>query len=200
MGTKELRTRNNWQTISQAKAGSAEYSFYDIMEEFCKSNTEYEFIRKPRDFGNIYKSVDLSTEMLASIYTPANGYKKHGINPDFAIKNKTTNKILFGEIKRQDGWVENKLPKDGRGNAHERLCKYFTPGLMRLLRDKGIKDESILPFWVVFEGDITRDPKRVREIHLWFDKYKDNFLLWQNQTNKNIVVNHFITKLKKYLD
>ena len=27
-----------------------------------------------------------------------------------------------------------------------------------------ISDPSILPFWVVLEGDITRDPKRNREI------------------------------------
>ncbi len=34
-----------------------------------------------------------------------------------------------------------------------------------------ITDPSILPFWVVLEGDITRDPKRNREISFWFDEY-----------------------------
>lgn len=45
--------------------------------------------------------------------------------------NVETGKILFGEIKRQDGWVENKLPSAGIGNAHERLCKLFSPGLLK---------------------------------------------------------------------
>ncbi|MDR1917917.1 MAG: MunI family type II restriction endonuclease [Christensenellaceae bacterium] len=200
MGTKELRTRKNWQTVSQIKATDTEHTFYSIFEEYCATHTDYEFIKHPQDFNNIYKNVILPKKVLESIYTPTKDYRKHGINPDFAIRNKRTNKILFGEIKRQDGWVENKRPKDGRGNAHERLCKYFTPGLMEILRNKGICDTSILPFWVVFKGDITRDPKRVREIHLWFGKYKDNFILWQDETNSNIIINHFETKLKQYLD
>ena len=86
-------------------------------------------------------------------------------------EDKKTGKILFGEIKRQDGWVEGKDPSAGRGTAHERMCKLFTPGLMKAYRKIGkIDDTSILPFWVVLEGDITRDPKRNREIAFWFDE------------------------------
>ncbi|WP_418903389.1 MunI family type II restriction endonuclease [[Ruminococcus] torques] len=58
-----------------------------------------------------------------------------------------------------------KKPSAGRGNAHERMCKLFTPGLIKAYRQiGGITDPDILPFWVVLEGDITRDPKRNREI------------------------------------
>jgi hypothetical protein len=73
-------------------------------------------------------------------------------------KTKKTEKTLYVEVKRQDGWVENKKQSAGRGNVHERSCKYFTPGLIEIMQKKG-KISGILPFWVVFIGDITRDPK-----------------------------------------
>ena len=108
---------------------------------------------------------------------------------------------MFGEIKRQDGWVEGKSPSAGRGNAHERLCKLFAPGVEKICRKIGqIYDEDILPFWVVFMGDITRDPKRVREITYWFDDYIDNFFMWRPNMLGNDLINHFNEKLKKYLD
>jgi hypothetical protein len=199
MGSKENRNRVNWQTTGQAKADGAEYSFYEVFEEYFKG-TKYTFTRHPKDFENIYTQVPLSASVSSTIYTPQIEIKKHGIKPDFSITNTESGKILYGEVKRQDGWVENKTAYDGRGNAHERLCKYFTTGLLKLFREKGYISDKILPFWVVFEGDITRDPKRVREIHFWFDKYIDNFTLWQDQTNKEILIKHFNEKLKPYLN
>ena len=108
---------------------------------------------------------------------------------------------MFGEIKRQDGRVEGKEPSTGRGNAHERLCKLFTPGLLNAYRKiGGINSDDILPFWVVFEGDITRDPKRVREITFWFDKYYMNFFMWRPGVSGKYLLKHFNKYLKKYLD
>jgi hypothetical protein len=99
--------------------------------------------------------------------------KKHGVFPDFAIDNKKTGKTIYVEVKRQDGWVENKKRSAGRGNAHERLCKYFTPGLLQILRKQGKIEEPNLPFWIIFQGDITRDPCRVREVNrAFFKKYQ----------------------------
>ena len=123
------------------------------------------------------------------------------LKEEFSIKNKNTGKILFGEIKRQDGWVEGKDPSAGRGNAHERMCKLFTPGLMKKYRElSGITSEEILPFWVVLEGDITRDPKRNREIAFWFDKYDKNYFMWRPQMTDTDLVNHFLDNLSEYLD
>ena len=152
---------------------------------------------------NLYSNVKLSNDVLEQIYNPDIDYekKKWGVTPDFAIENTKTKKILFGEIKRQDGWVEGKNPSAGRGNVHERLCKLFTPGLLKKYREvSGIKDKNILPFWVVFEGDITRDPKRVREITFWFDKYSNNFFMWRPKMTGVELVEHFEKNLKKYLD
>jgi hypothetical protein len=122
------------------------------------------------------------------------GYK-WGINMDFAIRNKQNKKSLFGEIKRQDGWIEGKSSSAGRGNAHERSCKYFTPGLLKIIREiSGISIE-ILPFWVVFVGDITRDPKRNREIAFWFQQYENNYFMWRNTNDVSALLDFFENNL-----
>lgn len=152
---------------------------------------------------NLYASVELSEDVRQQIFNPNIDLKntKWGVSPDFAIENTKSKKILFGEIKRQDGWVEGKEPSAGRGNAHERLCKLFTPGLLKAYREiGGIADNEILPFWVVFEGDITRDPKRNREIAFWFDIYTDNYFMWRPNMSEKELIEHFETKLKKYLE
>ncbi len=182
MAKKDLQGRDNWQTESgpSGKAGVAEKNLIAVFRE-AFMGTEYIISDHPTDLKHLYEKVELS--------------------PDFSIKNIKTGKILFGEIKRQDGWVEGKEPSAGRGNAHERMCKLFTPGLMKAYRQVGkITDTSVLPFWVVLEGDITRDPKRNREISFWFDEYDKNFFMWRPDMSGNELVEHFNTYLKKLLD
>ncbi|HYX72398.1 MAG TPA: MunI family type II restriction endonuclease [Nitrososphaera sp.] len=198
MGTKELRQRVIWQDASGEKAGAAEKKFYEIFtREFA--GTEYQIRSKPREFKDIYSKIALSEETLALIYNPDETWV-HGVIPDYAIDNTGTNKTLYVEVKRQDGWVEGKERKAGRGNAHERSNKFFTPGLLKLLREKGGLGDDVIPFWVVFQGDIARDPKRVREIHFWYGDYSAHFFLWSNSEDEQSVINHFNTKLKHLLD
>jgi len=111
-----------------------------------------------------------------------------------------TRKTLYVEVKRQDGWVEGGNRSDGRGNAHERSCKYFTPGLIKIMRSRGISQEDALPFWTVFQGDIARDPCRVREVTCWYDKYDAHFFFWRDSTNAEPLLKHFINKLSYLLD
>ena len=124
---------------------------------------------------------------------------KHGIKPDYAIDNTKTKKTLYVEVKRQDGWVEGKLPSAGRGNAHERSCKFFTPGLLRILREKGKLGDDVLPFWVVFQGNVARDPKRVREVTTWYYGYSAHFFFWRKKSDKESLINHFNKKLRPLL-
>lgn len=80
------------------------------------------------------------------------------------------------------------------------MCKLFSPGLIKKYREiSKINDEEILPFWVVFEGDITRDPKRNREIAFWFDKYKKNYFMWRSMKGEDLI-KYFEKNLKKYLE
>lgn len=208
MAKKDLQGRENWQTASgpSGKAGVAEKNLIAVFREAFKG-TEYIISDHPTDLKHLYENVELSPETLAQIFNPDEATMKNaqkrgwGVSPDFSIKNTKTGKILFGEIKRQDGWVEGKDPSAGRGNAHERMCKLFTPGLMKAYRQIGkITDTSILPFWVVLEGDITRDPKRNREISFWFDEYDKNFFMWRPDMSGEELVDHFNTYLKEYLD
>lgn len=202
MGKRALSGRDNWQELGGMKAAQAENNLYDVFRAHF-AGTEYMLHEKPKHLKNLYASVQLSEDVLSQIYNPPINLEntKWGVSPDFAIENRKTGKILFGEIKRQDGWVENKDPSAGRGNAHERLCKLFTPGLIQAYRKiGGIDTLDILPFWVVFEGDITRDPKRNREVAFWFGPYDKNYFMWRpNMTGKDLT-DHFDRYLRPYLD
>jgi hypothetical protein len=197
MATNDLRKRANWQALSGAKAAGAEISFYDAFTEAFKG-TDFKIRSKPRDFKDIYVGVELPLELLAQTYKPDRSYS-HGVAPDYAIDNSKTGKTLYVEVKRQDGWVEGKDPSAGRGNAHERSCKFFTPGLRKILQEKGKLGSNVLPFWVVYQGDIARDPKRTREITLWFQGVEDHYFMWADSRNPDPLINHFEGKLMAFL-
>ncbi|WP_456068141.1 MunI family type II restriction endonuclease [Eshraghiella crossota] len=208
MAKKHLEGRGNWQSESGpgGKAGTAERNLISVFEKAFEC-TEYVISNHPNDFKHLYENVILSEETLSQIYNPDEEtmakarQRGWGVTPDFSITNTRTGKTIFGEIKRQDGWVEGGKPSDGRGNVHERMCKLFTPGLMRVYREKSkITDLSVLPFWVVLEGDITRDPKRNREMAYWFAEYDKNYFMWRPGANGQVLVDHFNKYLKKYLD
>lgn len=196
MSSSHLRLRENWQRLSGHRALVTERDFAGLFRELLV-DTDYIIISNPNDFANIYYAYPLLDRDKEQIYRPERKYR-HGFVPDFSIANTITGKCIYVELKRQDGWVEGKPRSAGRGNAHERLCKYFTPGLMKILRQKsGI--QSILPFWVVFRGDITRDPCRVREITCWFDEYTNNFFFWRDH-DPNLLGLHFIEHIAPHLD
>jgi hypothetical protein len=195
MGSNDLSKRDIWQDYSGANAGIAEKNFFDVFrKEF--QDTDFAIRSKPNEFNKIYVDVELGDDVLSEIYTPDKEIKKHGITPDYAIENTKIKKTLYVEVKRQDGWVEGKPRSAGRGNAHERSCKYFTPGLLKILREHGKLDSDVLPFWTVFLGDISRDPCRVREISCWYEGYSAHFFMWRNTTDPTSLIKHFNEKLK----
>lgn len=197
MGKKELKGRATWQDYSGANAGSAEKKFIDVMRK-ALAGSGLKVRPRPKEFRNLYSKIQLPSKIKGRIYNPDETWV-HGVIPDFAIDNESTRKTLYVEVKRQDGWVEGKERKAGRGNAHERSCKFFTPGLLEALRKHGQLGNNILPFWVVFQGDIARDPKRVREIYYWYKGYHDHVFLWSNSADEKSLINHFNRKLKRLL-
>lgn len=198
MGTKALRGRSVWQDYSGANAGTAEQTFFKAFQAAFEK-TDFRIRPKPNEFSNVYVDVKLDDLVLKEIYCPVDAIKKHGVWPDFAIENIKIKKTLYVEVKRQDGWVEGKARSAGRGNAHERSCKFFTPGLLKSLRAKGGLGKNVLPFWTVFVGDITRDPCRVREVTLWYDGYENHFFMWRDKSNPKPLLDHFNKHLKKLL-
>lgn len=209
MATQELRKRANWQTISGARALKTEELFQTSLQSALDAVFPGQFLvdRHPREFGDIYSTYPLPQEVLDKIYNidvnekRANGKPKYewGISMDFAIRNLQNGKILFGEIKRQDGWIETTDMQAGRGNAHERSCKYFTPGLMKIIRETGGLSDEILPFWLVIVGDITRDPRRNREIAYWFQEYTKNYYMWRDTNDVGDMLDFFENNLLPYL-
>jgi len=149
VGTKELRERKTWQDRSGIRGDVAEAKFEIVfLREF--SGTDYIIRSKPKELKKIY-----------SVNPP------HGVVIDYTITNTKTNKTLYVEIKRQDGYVKGEIePSAGRGNAHERSCKYFTPGLLKIMRKFGKLSGDVLPFWVIYQGRIARDKKRTNEVLL----------------------------------
>jgi len=190
MASEHNRLRRKWQHYSGRNAGHAEISFFNAFNSVFQG-TEYRVRAKPNEFKNIYVDQKLSKQELSEIFTPDKPITKHGVYPDYAIDNTNTGKTIYVEVKRQDGWVEGGSRSDGRGNAHERSCKFFTPGLLEVLREKGNIDSTNLPFWTVFQGDITRDPCRVREITCWYGEKKGHFFLWRDSTDPTDLFDHF---------
>ncbi len=190
MGSDENRLRKKWQDYSGKNAGIAEKDFYETFK-IVFENTDFRIRSKPKEFSNIYVNVELDEQILSEIYTPGKPITKHGVSPDYAIDNIRTKKTIYVEVKRQDGWVEGKKRAAGRGNAHERSSKYFTPGLLKTLRENANLGKDVLPFWTVFQGDITRDPCRVREITLWYGEYHAHFFLWRDTSNPEKLLEHF---------
>lgn len=125
MGKKALSGRENWQTESGpgGLAGTAERNLYVAFKKAFEG-TEYIISNHPTNFKHLYDNVVLDNETLAQIYNPdettmlRSRKRGWGVLPDFSITNTKTGKILFGEIKRQDGWIEGGKPSDGRGNVH----------------------------------------------------------------------------------
>jgi hypothetical protein len=198
MGSNANRLRKKWQDYSGTSASMAEQDFFATFQILFR-DTEFIIRQKPDEFNKIYVDVPLSKQDLAEIYTPDQPILRHGVFPDYAIDNTETHKTIYIEVKRQDGWVEGKTRAAGRGNAHERSCKFFTPGLQKILRQKGNLGDDILPFWTVFQGDITRDPCRVREITLWYAEFTAHYFFWRDSKNATPLVEHFIEKIKPLL-
>jgi hypothetical protein len=199
MGSGHNRIRRKWQDYGGKNASTAEGEFFDCFNRVFEG-TDFSIRVKPKEFQNIYVNVALSPEDLAQIYNPSEAITRHGVFPDYAIDNNKTGKKIYVEVKRQDGWVEGKKRSDGRGNAHERSCKFFTPGLLKVLRNNSKITEPSLPFWTVFLGDITRDPCRVREVTCWYGEHKGHFFFWRQAPNPDLLFKHFDDFISPLLD
>lgn len=198
MGSEANKMRKKWQDYSGKSASIAENDFHKVFQIIFE-DTEFQIRSQPNEFSKIYVDILLSEKELSEIYTPDEAITKHGVFPDYAIDNTKTKKTIYIEVKRQDGWVEGGKRSDGRGNAHERSCKFFTPGLQKILRKQGNLGDNILPFWTVFQGDITRDPCRVREITLWYDGLTAHYFFWRDTNNSSPLIEHFLEHIQPLL-
>ena len=199
MASEHNRLRRKWQDYSGRNAKVAESDFLAVFVDFFEG-TEFNIRPKPKEFNKAYVDVQLSENVLEEIYTPPAPVTRHGVFPDYAIDNTVTNKTIYIEVKRQDGWVEGGERSDGRGNAHERSCKFFTPGLLKLLRSESNISNEHLPFWTVFMGNIARDPCRVREVTCWYEGYEGHYFFWRDTNNSQPLLRHFMENIEPILE
>lgn len=173
MKNKILSKRKRWQDKSSLGGGGREETAKKILQGYLKNKPgleDYAYHERPNHLSKIY-----------------NG--QWGIVPDFAIENIKSGKIVFFETKRQGK----------EGNAHERACKYFAPGLVKKCeRIAGVQN----PFFFIFMNGLTKDPKKCMEIFGWFDAdgYRDHYLLWKNPRSIEVIQDWFETNVRRYLE
>ena len=165
-----LAGRENWQEEAGQRGLSAEQAFDAIMREHL-GGAPFEAAPRPMDLADIY-----------GVRTDARGRERpHGIRPDYALRNAESGRAVFVEIKRQRA----------AGNAHERACKYLTPGILGAMRERGNQPANAIPMWWVFTNGIATDPRYVQEIMFWFRGIEGNVLLWGDTNDPAAVVEHF---------
>lgn len=175
MGREHLEGRDNWQREAGYHGEGAEFAFDAIMQRYV-IDTDYSYESKPGDLRGIYG-------------TSATTGRPHGVVPDAAIRSRSTGRTVYIEVKRQRE----------KGNAHERACKYFAPGIIASARTIAKQPEGVIPFWWVFTNGIATDPKYVQEIRHWFQGIEGHLLLWKSIGDFNPVIDHFERHIRPML-
>lgn len=168
-----LSLRENWRAETSKRGAVSEDAFHDVMQEIfnAKESMHYKIEKKPKDLKQIY-----------------NG--RRGILPDFAVRNELTGRSVYVEIKRQ-------RPK---GNAHERACKYFAPGIIVAGREHGKISDSTLPFFWIFTNGLATDERYRSAIAFWFStpEAEKHFLLWDLDREK--LLDFFLENIRPVID
>ena len=151
--SKMLSERAVWQDRAAHAGSHLERVVRQVLSECLGLDPEIHISEKPRDFARVYQD-------------------RWGAIPDLRVRNEGTGKSIWIEIKQQNA----------AGNAHERACKYFTPGLLRIAEDIGNVSR---PFFFIFAGgmvdDLPKAEKYLAELSTWFDApgWENRLLMWR---------------------
>lgn len=169
MSREHLSKRGKWQDKASLGGLGREETAKKVLGAYLLNHPLYLVEERPREMLHIYGS-------------------RWGILPDFSIRNRETNKAAFFETKRQGA----------HGNAHERACKYFAPGIQKICAEiAGFE----FPFFFIFMNGLTSSPKFRAEITQWFDAdgYRDRYLLWKDR-GIEVLIAWFQQIAERYLD
>ena len=173
MAREHLESRDNWQQEGNFRGNEAEKAFQAAIVSHL--DRSYRTTFEPKDLSGIYGHHETG--------------RPHGVIPDYLIRNVETGRAVFVEIKRQRA----------AGNAHERACKYFTPGILASARQIANQPEDTIPFWWVFTNGIATDARYRREIMHWFRGVEAHLLLWEDINDPAVVTHHFDTHIRPLL-
>ena len=174
MGREHLEKRAPWQDEASIRGRTAEDFFKHFMEAYF-TETDFEMQWKPKDLSGIYGTHESG--------------RPHGIQPECVVRNSKTNKAIYVEIKRQRA----------EGNAHERACKYFAPGIISSAQEIAKQPSKTIPFWWVFTNGIAVDFGYRQEILHWFRGVESHVLLWQDITDYEPLIGHFENHIRPLL-
>jgi len=170
-----LSLRDNWQAEANQRGRTSESKFDDVMSQIFAAEGFGHYILHRR------------VQHLRRLYGPHNRW---GVVPDSAIENTRTNRTVFVEVKRQHA----------RGNAHERACKFFAPGLVNKAREIGNVRSQHYPFFWIFTNGMVEDEKYRSEIMFWFNspESKNHCLLWDKTPVQ--LLDFFQNNMRQILD
>ena len=175
MAREHLEGREDWQPEASDRGKRAEHVFERIMAEHLKGSP-FKMTMQPKSLGGIYGRHEGSN-------------RPHGIKPECEIRNTANDRITWVEIKRQRA----------AGNAHERACKYFAPGIIESACKIGRHPEGVFPFWLIFTNGIATHSRYRQEITHWFRGYEANFTLWESIEDPDIILDHFDKRIKSLI-
>ena len=175
MAREHLSARKPWQQSPKAGGVLSAVEFHLLMAQELRASP-LEIRRRPSSLRDVYGRYEESDQ-------------PHGVQPQFEITNTETNKKIWVLFRRQGP----------SGNAHERICKYFTPGLIGSAQTIGGHEPGVIPFWFIFTDHLATDERYVREIRHWFGRRDEHLLLWKQNQNPVEIVQHFRAHIKPML-
>lgn len=175
MGREHLEGRDVWQDEASSRGEKAEEVFDRAIRQHL-TRDRWVLQTKPTD--------------LRGIYGLHESGRPHGIQPDYMIRHPETGRAIYVEIKRQRA----------KGNAHERACKYFAPGIIQSAREIARIPDDRMPFWWIFTDGIAEDARYVREIEHWFAGIREHLLLWKSFPDGFEVIRHFDEHIRPMLE
>ena len=183
-----------WQGGARRAGSRLEREVRCILVEHLADMSQYKIDDKPTDLKQIYRdeqgvdpdlanraartqrvlrALGVDPDLANRVVRPQRRLRALGVEPDLAIRNRAKGTKIWVEIKWQKA----------EGNAHERACKYFAPGLVSRAETLANVDR---PFYFIFAGGMVDTPGKSdryhAEIDTWFDTddWRDHVLKWVN--------------------
>ena len=204
-----------WQAPAQTGGKKRENEVFDVLEAYFKEATDYEVMKQPTLFDQLYLEVDYKTNPAVYLKpsepkagacwfdegkghfreykAAANGRIQEkrsecGIIPDLQIRNKKTGRLHFVEVKNQND----------SGNAHERCGKYATDIVHHMKVRMG---QLTHPISYIFGGAMVRKRKYILELKACYSLLAPGHLVMLDKDdNKDKILAWFNTVVRPNLD
>lgn len=200
-----LSTRPNWQLQANKGGAKSESRVFRGIKGNLNPK-EFEVVNKPNWFNTPFLELRHSLEPMIKPENPkigdewcengvfyrltAKGKRRIGETfvADVGIIHLASNRRFIIEVKKQGN----------KGNAHERACKYMTPGMIEYLKTK--MNIEYYPVGFVFTGLIAETEKYRREITFLLGRQlKSHVLFWKKDMELDDLAEWFESTVRPLL-